>query len=160
MVGIGAQGTDTPVEVTLLSGEASLDGTPLRVDAPVMLPGSGSGADLVYASETCTLCAQRASAQVLKSSPVEPCGWVMVVQVASPLLHHTPVEIVTTESPRIRISGLLTGVFSTPVFFGPTLNVARLEFGPDGRRWPRFSHLEKRLFARPSRQGRNLLAQQ
>lgn len=55
MVGIGAQGTDTPVEVTLLSGEASLDGTPLRVDAPVMLPGSGSGADLVYASETCTL---------------------------------------------------------------------------------------------------------
>ena len=57
MVEIGAQGSDYPVEVTLLSGAATLDGLPLRVDKPVMLPGAGTGdsAQLVFTTETCTI---------------------------------------------------------------------------------------------------------
>ncbi|GAB5560991.1 MAG: hypothetical protein SynsKO_26380 [Synoicihabitans sp.] len=57
MVEIGAQGADYPVEVTLLSGDATLDGTPLQENVAVILPGVGSGdaAKLVFSSETCTL---------------------------------------------------------------------------------------------------------
>ena len=57
MVELGAQGPDYPVEVTLLSGAATLNGSPLRVDSPVILPGVGSGqaAQLVFTTETCTL---------------------------------------------------------------------------------------------------------
>lgn len=57
MVEIGAQGPDYPVAVTLLSGVATLDGAPLKVDSPVMLPGVGTGdsAQLVFSTETCTI---------------------------------------------------------------------------------------------------------
>ncbi len=57
MVEIGAQGSDYAVEVTLLNGDATLEGSPLGVDRPVVLPGVGTGdvAKLVFSTETCTL---------------------------------------------------------------------------------------------------------
>ena len=63
MITLGAQSKNFPVEVTLLSGAATLDGTPLTIDQPVILPAQGTGnpAELVYTSQTCSLkvCPQR-----------------------------------------------------------------------------------------------------
>ena len=57
MLEIGAQASDFPVEVTLLSGKASLDGKPLEVGVAVSLSGVGSGepAKLVYGGDSCSL---------------------------------------------------------------------------------------------------------
>ena len=58
LVEVGAQSPDThPVELTLMAGNATLNGAPLALDHPVIVAamGGGSAAALVFASETCTI---------------------------------------------------------------------------------------------------------